>query len=209
MTKLHPSTALVQARLEAKGHNWAWLGRKINVSPQAMHNWAARGIPAARRLEVARAIGMAPEQLFEADALLPGDPSFGVATEAQEPVARYMSPFSRLDAPVLTWEKLMNTTLPQRFSVEVPDQALAPELITDDLVTVDCSVDPAAGDFVLCRDSFGFFYLREYRARRPGAWVAASLNPSFEPLDSEKDGLQAIGVVVEQTRRRRRSTNSP
>lgn len=210
MQKLHPSTALVEARLQAQGHTWAWLGRKIDATAQTMNNWRGRGIPPSRALAIASVLSLRPEDILQADPEhTKHHQSYGHQLEAKEPQAHYMSPFSRLDAPIFKWEHLVSTGLPQRFSVEVPDHALAPELHAGDLVTIDCAVAPAAGDLVLCRDFAGTMFLREYRVKRPGVWVAASLNNSFEPLHSDKEGLSCVGVVVEQTRRRRRSSTSP
>lgn len=46
-----------------KGRAVAWLAQKIKTSVQVVNNWKIRGIPGARQLEVAAAVGWTAEQL--------------------------------------------------------------------------------------------------------------------------------------------------
>lgn len=55
---------------------------------------------------------------------------------------------------------------------------------------------PRAGDGVLVRDDDGNHFFRIYRERRPGHWEAAALNPAFQALNSERDGLHVLAVMT-------------
>jgi hypothetical protein len=46
-----------------KGREVAWLAQKIKTTVQVVNNWKIRGIPGARQLEVAKAVGWSAEQL--------------------------------------------------------------------------------------------------------------------------------------------------
>lgn len=110
------------------------------------------------------------------------------------------------DAPALTWEQLMQAEkLPSLFRVSLVDNALADELHAGDEVVIDTTANAAAGDFVVVRDRDGQLYVRMYRERRAGEWSAHAMNPAFEPMESVRDGLTVVGVVVEERRKRRRS----
>lgn len=110
------------------------------------------------------------------------------------------------DAPSLTWEQLMDAKeLPSLFRLALVDNALADELHAGDEVVVDTSAKPAAGDFIVLRDGAGALYVRMYRERRAGEWSAHAVNAAYDPMDSTRDGLSVVGVVVEERRKRRRS----
>ncbi len=89
----------------------------------------------------------------------------------------------------------MHGELPPVFEVPAPDDALIPEVRAGQKVKITRGDNPRPNDGILVRDSAGNLYLRRYRERRPGQWSAFSLNPGFEPLESERDGLVILGVV--------------
>jgi len=102
----------------------------------------------------------------------------------------------------ISWGELMSVDLPQCFQVEVPDDAVAPLVPAGSTVTFDRSItEPRPGDGILVRDAAGGYYFRRYRAGRPGQWEAYSSNDAYRLLDSERDGLQLIGVFVGSSHR--------
>lgn len=96
--------------------------------------------------------------------------------------------------PVITWELVLKTPLPPRFAVSMPDDSMTPWLRANDHVRFATGLSARAGDVVLVSDGSGGLYVRSYRERRPGHWVAAPLNPSYQELDSNDDDLRVIGV---------------
>lgn len=90
----------------------------------------------------------------------------------------------------------MDKDLPPQFRVAAPDDSMAPRVRKGELLELDTTLQPRAGDGVLVRDDAGHCYLRTYRERRPGHWEAAAVNPAFQALDSERDGLRVIAVVT-------------
>lgn len=98
------------------------------------------------------------------------------------------------DAPHVLWGDLMTNESPL-FWVSLPDDAMAPRAPAGKMICFDRRETARAGDGVLVRDRDGALYFRLYRAAAGGRWTAAALNPSFEPLDSERDGLQVVAVL--------------
>ncbi len=90
----------------------------------------------------------------------------------------------------------MQTDLPQVYAVLMPDESMLPWLRPGDTVRFARGKTPAAGDLVLVADAAGGAYVRTYRVRRAGQWQAQPLNEAFEPLDSQVDGLQVLGVFA-------------
>lgn len=90
----------------------------------------------------------------------------------------------------------MNSDLPPRFRVALPDDAMAPRVRAGQVVELERSTTPRPGDGVLVQDSAGHCYFRLYRAGRPGRWEAYPLNEAYETLDSERDGLLVLAVLV-------------
>lgn len=158
---------------------------------------------AAERIEQASgfsalwvAKGLGPKHVSEPNSShFSGDPITGVAHRVS---------LSDVKLPPLriSWGELMSVDLPQCFQVEVPDDAVAPLVPAGSTVTFDRSItQPRPGDGVLVRDAAGGYYFRRYRAGRPGQWEAYSSNDAYRLLDSERDGLELIGVFVGSTHR--------
>ena len=91
------------------------------------------------------------------------------------------------------------TNLPARFSVTVPDDALAPRLVRGYGVVFDSTKTPRDGDGVCVVDGVGEAYLRIYRDTRDGYFEAVALNAAYRwPIfDSKIDQrLRVVGVLV-------------
>ena len=88
----------------------------------------------------------------------------------------------------------MHRPLEAEFQTTAPDAAMAPDVPRGARIIFITGVDPVPGDFVLCADSSGAHYLREYKALKAGHWQAHAINPAFLPLDSVRDGLRVLAV---------------
>lgn len=99
-------------------------------------------------------------------------------------------------APHLTWgEQMSKDTLPPLFWVALPDDSMAPRAPAGRHICFEKDTTPNAGDGVLVADQAGGLYFRQYRAGAAGRWTAHALNPAYEDLDSERDGLQVLAVL--------------
>lgn len=220
---VHPSIArllddAIQATanrpLNQRVRSLADLRRMLDVSHQTMGNWKVRGISTEGALRAEILFGIPASRLLHL-----------VAT-TQEPSPHWMPP-QRPDAGgnavqggqshalrllpedsvlLISRESLMQPNeLPPRFRIALEDAALAPELQPGDELYIDRNLPPEPGDLALLSNGAGQFLVRVLHQRMPGQWIAASINPSFAPLDMATDGLQVVGVSYGEVRRRRRS----
>lgn len=60
--------ARVEARLAEIGREQQWLRETMDVSPSTLTNWKSRGVPSAKAVALAHAIGMTTDQLLSANA---------------------------------------------------------------------------------------------------------------------------------------------
>lgn len=98
--------------------------------------------------------------------------------------------------PHLEWEELMNSDLPAKFELTLLDDAMAPRARVGQIVTFDRSLEARPGDGVLVTDSSGAYYFRLFRAGTAGRWQAHALNEAYQPLDSDRDALSVVAVLV-------------
>lgn len=96
------------------------------------------------------------------------------------------------------WGELMSSTaaLPEIFKVEMPDASMAPRIRRGDVVTFSTGETPRPGDGVLVRDTDGTMYIRMFRERRGGTWEAHAVNDAYQALDSVRDGLVVLAVLI-------------
>ena len=99
------------------------------------------------------------------------------------------------DPPRLNWGEILSST-EERFSVQIPDDAMAPRIAAGTWVRFMRTSEARPGDGILVRDRADNLYFRVMRQRTPGHWLAVSDNTNFDPLDSLADGLQVVGVLI-------------
>lgn len=100
--------------------------------------------------------------------------------------------------PLISWEELMNED-PKgafEFRVVMPDESMSPRVRSGAMLYFKAGETPRPGDGVLVRDSTRAVHFREYRAGRPGLWEAHAVNPHYQPMESERDGLTVLGVLT-------------
>lgn len=88
------------------------------------------------------------------------------------------------------------SALPDVFRVEVPDDAMADRVMKGHLVRFDKRIDPRPGDGVLVADTSGAWYFRQYSPGAQGRFSAVARNSAYQMLDSERDGLEVLAVLV-------------
>lgn len=117
-------------------------------------------------------------------------------TEAGTVVAQPVSLPVFDTVPSIAWEEIKVHGLPAKFETVVPDDSMAPRVRQGQAVTFETGLTPRPGDGVLIRDNDGHHYLRIYKQRRTGSWEAHADNDAYQPLESERDGLEVVGVLV-------------
>lgn len=106
-----------------------------------------------------------------------------------------MSQFAPQHVPLVTWgDEMINGKMPI-FWTKLPDDSMAPRAPAGKLVCFDATMTAQPGDGVLVRDRTGGFYFRQYKAGPAGRWAAHAINTAYEPLDSERDGLEVVAVL--------------
>lgn len=184
----------IDDELRRRRRKWAWLGRAVNATDQAMHNWKTRGIPARQHKPIADALGWSVDQLLDED-WTPEQHS-GAGARAQV-VAHQVSPMKIEHGPLIDWGVILKQEpLPPLFWTTLPDDSMAPRAPAGKRMCFDVSAPAKPGSGVLVRDSSGAVAFRRYVAGAGGRWSAVPENPAYAPLDSERDGLKVLAVLV-------------
>lgn len=118
-------------------------------------------------------------------------------------VSHAMRHLPRETPPTIKWESLLTEELPPVFGVAAPDDSMFPRIAVGEMVYFSSIRQAVPGDEVLLCDSAGNAYIRVYRQRTPTVWTAQAENPDHLPLESDRDGLTVLGVMIEHVRRRR------
>lgn len=117
--------------------------------------------------------------------------------------AHILSEHDATYSPQIHWESVMSQQkLPATFRVAMPDDSMSPRVRRGDLLEFNSQEQPRSGDGVLVRDGAGVLFFRVYRQRSPGSWEAHPINPEFLALDSRRDSLVVVGVMVGAPRNR-------
>ena len=98
--------------------------------------------------------------------------------------------------PLLLWGEQMSDPLPKSFMFEMPDESMSPRIKAGKLIIFSTAEAAKPGDAVLVADREGVQYVRKYLQSKPGAWQAAAINEAYQPLDSERDGLHVLAVLI-------------
>jgi hypothetical protein len=86
--------------------------------------------------------------------------------------------------------------LPDIFTSEAPDNAVAPFANEGEMIVFDRTAKPKFKDGVLVRDRAGHYHLRIYAQGQNGRWRATSTSDAFLSFEEEADGLQLIAKAV-------------
>jgi phage repressor protein C with HTH and peptisase S24 domain len=86
--------------------------------------------------------------------------------------------------------------LPDLLEATLQDDSMEPRFHAGQRVRFDKRVQPKPGHGVLVADRAGRCFFRKYGGGLPARWKAHPLNDAYEPLDSERDGLQLVAVLT-------------
>lgn len=120
----------------------------------------------------------------------------GAGARAQV-VAHQVSPMKIEHGPLIDWGVILKQEpLPPLFWTTLPDDSMAPRAPAGKRMCFDVSTPAKPGSGVLVRDSSGAVSFRRYVAGASGRWSAVPENTAYAPLDSERDGLKVLAVLV-------------
>lgn len=128
-------------------------------------------------------------------------------TDNSEPANSRFDPENARYQPglVYAWDEIVRIyqggaadSIPDVFSVEMHDDSMAGRAGRGDIVTISkADIRPAvAGDGVLLKTSSGAYMLRSYKPKGDGTFRADPFNNDYLPLESDRDGLTVLGVLV-------------
>lgn len=183
----------IDAELLRRGKSWAWLAKALGVTQQRANNWQRRQVPPAMHKAIADALGWTVDQLLAQPASPQKPPVGGKLSSLVAQKLSQQTP--RIVPTIIAWEFLLSASLPERFAVPVPDDAMPP-LKAGHLAIFSTTATPKGGDAVLVRDQSGEVYIRTYTVRRGTHWLAEAKAPGWAALDSVGDGLQVLAVLV-------------
>jgi len=181
-----------KAAREALGLNQVELAARAKVSPGTIGNLEAGTRKNPRELlAIAAALGVMPDWLKTGR----GPRDF------RESVAHRLSLGEPINEPhdnsqKIEWGAMKAADLPDVFQVEVPDDAMADRVLKGHLVKFDTRVEPRAGDGVLVEDASGSWFFRQFSPGAQGRFSAVAKNSAYQTLDSERDGLKVLAVLV-------------
>lgn len=98
--------------------------------------------------------------------------------------------------PTITWEDAMHHPLPVRFELHLVDDSMTPRVRRGDAVLFSTDEEPRPGDGILVRDRYGSVHFRLFTRGAGSEWSATALNPGYQTLHSDRDGLTILAVLV-------------
>lgn len=200
------------AALRASGMTVRQLSDALGVSYQAVRKvreGLSKSLTASNNQRAADLLGVRAEWLAtgrgpmrDGPRLVSPAPVHSI-DEALTPDARGAIDVGKTEAftlpPHLNWGQLVDlVTLPDTFRMSVPDDALAPDVSRGTALILERHdggrLEP--GDGVLVQAADGRRYLRRYVETAGGGWIAQARNSAYATLDSTRDGLTVLAVVV-------------
>lgn len=193
LAKQHGTKAALAARLEK---NPSQISQWINASKDSR-----TGVPRAMDRKTAREI---EQKLGLPDGWMDqpiSDPQAPVSDDTDKPsIAQPMSHLRYETVSSITWEQLVSEdrkgALPQSFRVGMPDNSMTPRVPQGAMLVMSTTERPQPGDGVLIKDKAGSLYFRQYRETRPGSWEAYAFNQAYGVLESARDGLEVLAVMI-------------
>jgi hypothetical protein len=167
------------------------IGGQPSYASDLMRGAKSFGEKAARRIE--DAFGWLPGSL--------DDVNERTRPPLRSAVAHAMSLDELQTVPSSTWEHIKMLAaggLPRVFRLPIESAEMEPRVRRGAWVQFASHLadDAMPGDGVLVKDATGEMHFRVYKAGKPGTWEAHAANDNFEPLFSDRDGLEILAVLT-------------
>lgn len=203
-----PYAARLQAAMRRAGRDpdsssdAAWLAEQLGFSYQAARkaiSGATKMLRSDNNTKAARALNVHPDWLATGEDSH-WTPSQHAATGViVSTVAQGLIQPQPDDEPAKpAWEFIVSapaSDLPKRFSLPMPDDALAPSTPRGTLLLFETAAAPVFGHGVLVEDNAGQRYVRKYAQGPGGRWLAVANNAAYLSLDSA-DGVRVLAAVT-------------
>jgi len=181
---------LVLRLAQQKKWNQAQLAEHLGVTDQSITNWKKRGLPMDKLPLIAEKLGCSTDYLLGRGPE-PSDDTTGLSLVAQLAI---------LDAYTVPPTKTMEDVVAKRdlgkeFSMQLPDDALAPDRPKGLNIIWSRERKPNPGSPVLVLDAHQRLHARLYsQGRRPDHWLATPTNRGYLELDSDADQLELVAT---------------
>lgn len=196
----------LQQRVEeavAVGFQLADLARAAGVDHAAVSHWhkgRTKSLRAKSALGLAEYTGRSAAWWAQGKTAGAGDwkhPQHAPTGRPAPGVAQNLSdPQPDDEPPKHTWEFVLSAvTLPPRFRLAVPDDALAPSTPRGTVLIFEPAAPPVFGHGVLVEDAAGQRYVRKYAQGPGGRWLAVANNPAYLTIDSAS-GARVLAAVT-------------
>lgn len=94
-----------------------------------------------------------------------------------------------------TYQPRPRSELPERFALQVRDDAMVPLARSGDLIWVSSVLEPEPGHCVVIGTDFGG-ELRQFEPRQDAPPMFCALNPEYEHVDATAERVWVTGVVI-------------
>lgn len=179
-----------------QGAVWQFLEGRTALSMKAALGFA-RGLECrvedfsqrlAKEIETIASASLEPSQQIVQGAANPHESSVSLAHSMS------LTPFNM--PSIIQWRELMELgEVPEWFTLEMPDDALAPDAPRGAKMIFQRSTEGVAGKAALVEDRDGERHVRWYTVVRGKHWLAKATGSGYVDLDSERDGLRVLAVA--------------
>lgn len=163
------------------------------MSQQRLNGWQSRGVSKQGALEAEKLLGIPAVFILDGQ----GSPDVAATPGEDHGVSQSSLMMAGQDSyPTVTWGAMRHEALPGVFLLTVPDNAMADRVLKGHIARFNKHLDPRAEDGVLVEDRAGKWHIRIYSPGAEGRFSALAKNPAYQPLESERDGLTVLAVLV-------------
>jgi SOS-response transcriptional repressor LexA len=205
------------------------LARFMNISPQRINNWEARGISMEGALLAQRAIGCSADFIITGEGGMTIYVDVKTSTQSQPAwktvhyekpdlkmvplisdvqagaMAEAIDPYPLGDAekwiPYIGSDDISN----HAFALRVKGESMLPDFSEGDIIIVDPAVEPQPGRFVVAKNGENEATFKQYRQRghnEKGVMVVelVPMNSNYPTIRSDITPIKIIGTVVYVTK---------
>lgn len=217
MAFMHPSMKrLYQAALVVSGDTIpADVARRMNTTQQRISNWETRGISQEGAIEAERAYGVSPRWILDGTGSPPTGPGEVQNVAPIDTVYPAVPLISWVNAGM--WADIVDNYMPgsgeelrpaytskpgrQSFALRVEGDSMVSHNHTSfpegTILIVDPARAPAAGDYVIAKDTETQRATFKRLMQDGGRWFLKPLNPSYPAIPIDDPAIRVIGVVIE------------
>ena len=218
---MHPQTErlYLAAKELKKVEGQSDVARLLNISPQTLNNWEARGISKNGLLAAQKIVGCSAHWLETGfgPMSMSGSESANVtpalAGTRKVPLVSYVQAgfMKEMVAQAAASEWLLTDLelSENAFALSIKGDSMLPEFKEGDRVIIDPAVQPQPGDFVVAKNGAEEATFKKYRPRGLNergdeVFELIPLNDDYPSMRSDVTPLKIIGTMIEHRRYRKK-----